>query len=171
MISPFISDEQKYTRHIPLVFVDGAPEKGGGHPPAKLPDAGIYQFRRAQTTLFPHQVGLREPHCGTCDSAQPDGEVWIAHGRAKTRYQRKRHRHPDRPATRLCRCARRTSGGSGALLEDPDPVQAVTLWFVRDPRVYQAEVHRMREIANRTKLWVVWRKGSAGKDKRSGLTR
>ena len=51
------------------------------------------------------------------------------------------------------------------LVEDPSAVHAVTLWFVRDPRVYQAGLRRMQAIADRTRLWVVWRKGST-----NGLT-
>jgi CheY-like chemotaxis protein len=51
------------------------------------------------------------------------------------------------------------------LLEEPDDLQPVTLWFVRDPREYQAGLRRKKAIAARTKLWVVWRKGSA-----NGLT-
>jgi hypothetical protein len=46
------------------------------------------------------------------------------------------------------------------LLENPESIQAVTLWFVRDPREYQAGLRRMQAIAGRTKLWIVWRKGA-----------
>ena len=54
------------------------------------------------------------------------------------------------------------------LVEDPASFQerhAVTLWFVRDPRAYQAGLQRIQKMADRTKLWVVWRKGST-----NGLT-
>jgi hypothetical protein len=51
------------------------------------------------------------------------------------------------------------------LVEDPDSVHAVTLWFVRDFREYQAGLRDMRAIAARTKLWVVWRKGGADRTK------
>ena len=56
------------------------------------------------------------------------------------------------------------------LLEDPDSVQVVTLWFVRDPREYRAGLRRVQAIAGRTKLWVVWRKRGAETAKTSGLT-
>jgi len=46
-------------------------------------------------------------------------------------------------------------------VEDPDTVQPVTLWFVRDPRDYRVGLRRMRTIAPRTKLWVIWRKGAS----------
>jgi CheY-like chemotaxis protein len=51
------------------------------------------------------------------------------------------------------------------LIEEPETVQAVTLWFVRDPRDYVNGLRRKRAIAGRTKLWVIWRKGST-----NGLT-
>ncbi len=48
------------------------------------------------------------------------------------------------------------------LVENPDSVHAVTLWFVRDLREYQAGLRRMRSMAHRTKLWIVWLKGTPG---------
>jgi hypothetical protein len=48
------------------------------------------------------------------------------------------------------------------LVEDPSAVHPVTLWFVRDPRDYRTGLRRMRAIADRTKLWIVWRKASPG---------
>jgi len=35
----------------------------------------------------------------------------------------------------------------------------VTLWFVEDMRGFKAEIRGMRKIADRTKLWIIWRKG------------
>jgi hypothetical protein len=46
------------------------------------------------------------------------------------------------------------------LIEDSHAVQAVTLWFVHDPEPFLAALPTMRNIASRTKLWVLWRKGS-----------
>ena len=37
----------------------------------------------------------------------------------------------------------------------------MTLWFVRDPREYRNGLRGMSAIAGRTKLWIIWRKGSA----------
>ncbi len=52
--------------------------------------------------------------------------------------------------------------------EDPREPCAVTLWFNEDPDSFRAALNRMRAIANRTKLWVLWPKKSARPD--SGLT-
>ena len=49
------------------------------------------------------------------------------------------------------------------ILEDPSAVQNVTLWFIRDSEAMRQALRRMRAIAARTKLWIVWPKGSANK--------
>jgi CheY-like chemotaxis protein len=41
--------------------------------------------------------------------------------------------------------------------EDPAPV---TLWFLQDRENFLASLRQMRVIAGRTKLWLLWRKGS-----------
>jgi len=46
------------------------------------------------------------------------------------------------------------------IIEDPDSVQSVTLWFVHDPASLHARLREMCAIAPRTKLWILWRKGS-----------
>jgi CheY-like chemotaxis protein len=45
------------------------------------------------------------------------------------------------------------------IVEDPDSVQNVTLWFVHDPATLQARLRAMCAIAARTRLWILWRKG------------
>lgn len=45
------------------------------------------------------------------------------------------------------------------IIEDPDAVQNVTLWFVHDPEALVAGSRRMRAMAGKTKLWIAWRKG------------
>jgi len=47
--------------------------------------------------------------------------------------------------------------------EDDAPV---TLWFVHDREALLDSLRRMRAMAGRTKLWLLWRKGSSG----NGLT-
>jgi CheY-like chemotaxis protein len=46
------------------------------------------------------------------------------------------------------------------LLEDPDDVCPVTVWFTHEPDSFLAALPEMRRIAGVTKLWVLWRKGS-----------
>jgi Protein of unknown function (DUF3052) len=46
------------------------------------------------------------------------------------------------------------------ITEDPPSVQQVTLWFVHEMDGMRQSLRRMRAIAGKTKLWVVWPKGS-----------
>jgi hypothetical protein len=43
--------------------------------------------------------------------------------------------------------------------EDPETVHGVTLWFIRDSEAMMRDLSRMRAIAPKTKLWIVWPKG------------
>jgi hypothetical protein len=49
------------------------------------------------------------------------------------------------------------------VFEDPAAVQHVTLWFIRDSEAMLRALPRMRAIAAKTKLWIVWPKGTANK--------
>jgi hypothetical protein len=40
---------------------------------------------------------------------------------------------------------------------------AVTLWFVHDAPSYMASLGKRRSIARKSKLWIIWPKGEAGK--------
>jgi hypothetical protein len=51
------------------------------------------------------------------------------------------------------------------LAEEPGAPQEVTLWFVHEPEPFLASLPKMRSLAARTKLWVLWKKAS-----RNGLT-
>jgi hypothetical protein len=57
----------------------------------------------------------------------------------------------------------------GAILEEaPDGPCPVTLWFVYDSASLLAALPRMRKLATRTRLWVLWEKQAGGKN--SGIT-
>jgi hypothetical protein len=45
------------------------------------------------------------------------------------------------------------------LEEDPEEILPVTIWFVRDPEDYIRALPRKRKIAVRSRFWVVWPKG------------
>jgi len=145
----------KYARHIPLVFVDGAPEKVEAIR-QQLPDATFTtrgQLRAALKSASAKRVenpvlppGLMERY-GSRTVAQKLG---IKAGAAVAVI--------DPPRDYAAALGELPEGAE--LVETPDSIQAVTLWFVRDPRDYQAGLRRMRTIAHQTKLWVVWRKGS-----------
>lgn len=46
------------------------------------------------------------------------------------------------------------------LVEEPTGALPLTLWFVSDPDEYQAGVRRMRKWAEKSRVWVVYPKGS-----------
>ena len=46
------------------------------------------------------------------------------------------------------------------LLEDTEQPCAVTLWFVHEPEPFLAALPTLRTLAGKTKLWLLWRKGS-----------
>jgi hypothetical protein len=52
--------------------------------------------------------------------------------------------------------------------EDERRPGAVTLWFIDDLAAFQASVVKRRNIARRSKLWILWPKGELGK--RAGIT-
>jgi hypothetical protein len=143
----------KATRHVPIVFVDGVPEKVETVR-SHLPDA-VYTSRGRMATA------LRKA---------------LAHPPAS----------PVVPTQMMDRYAARTAaqklgiaeGASVALLDPPrdygkvlgqipnrvtfveggGPGCAVTLWFVQDAQAYQSALPRVRTLAGRTKLWILWPK-------------
>ena len=143
------------TRHIPIIFVNGEAEKVEKVREI-LPDAAFTTTARVRSAV-----------AAAC---------------------RKRVQDPVQPPTMMERFKTRTAAeklgikeGSAAavidpprdyatvigelpkkatLLEDPDAIQSVTLWFVHDPAGLNAGLRKMRALADKTKLWILWRKGS-----------
>ena len=146
---------RKYTRGIPIVFVGGDPAKVEAIR-AQLPDATyttVKGLARAITAACKKRVAnpVKPPtvteRYGSRTIAQKLG---IKEGTAAGLYDAPR----DYAAT---------IGPLPAdveLIEEPEDVQPVTLWFVRDPRGYRESLRRMRAIAPKTKLWVIWPKGA-----------
>jgi hypothetical protein len=46
------------------------------------------------------------------------------------------------------------------LVEESEELHPVTLWFTHRPETLLTALPRMRRIASKSKLWVIWRKGS-----------
>src|SRR5262249_28382074 len=60
---------------------------------------------------------------------------------------------------------------SGASLEeDPSEPLPITLWFVHDPDTYLSNLSKMRRLAAKTRIWIVWPKGSSKKGAAAGVT-
>jgi hypothetical protein len=163
--------QTKYARHIPLVFVDG--EAGKVEAIRKqLPDATFTTSASRKGLCAGIRAACAKP---VADPVIPPGVM--ASYSSRTVAQKLGIREGSKVA--LFDAPRDYAALLGELPanaelvefeEAPDSVCAVTLWFVNDPRVYQAGLRRMQAIAGRTKLWVVWRKGAVGKEKQNGLT-
>jgi CheY-like chemotaxis protein len=151
---------QKATRHIPIVFVGGDPEKVEAIRRV-LPDAVYTVPGRLRSAL-----------------------------RAALARQRTALPHPVVPAQMMARYASRSAaqklgireGTTAALIDPPRNYAGVigelppgaaleetegsawrcptTLWFVHDAAVCREALPGMRKLAARTKLWILWRKGS-----------
>jgi CheY-like chemotaxis protein len=147
----------KSTRHIPLVFVNGAAEKVEAVR-AKLPDA-VYTtparlgpaLRQAiakapANPVVPAQMMARYAGRTVAQKLGIAAESKVALFDAPKDYARMLGELP-----------------AGVLLvEDPRERCAVTLWFVRDPAEYRAGLARMKARAAESKLWILWPKQKAG---------
>ena len=48
------------------------------------------------------------------------------------------------------------------LCEEEEPTRALTVWFVHDAAHLDSRLREARRWAARTKLWILWRKGTKG---------
>ncbi|HWE50868.1 MAG TPA: hypothetical protein VG273_13830 [Bryobacteraceae bacterium] len=150
----------KYTRRIPLVFVDGEPEKVEAIR-AQLPDATFTSNQRIRSAIksacsqvldSPAMPPTVMERYGNRSVAQKLG---IKEGTTVALF--------DPPRDYAAVLGELPEGVE--LVEDPEDIHPVTLWFVRDPRELQATLPRHRVLAARSKLWIVWTKGAT-----NGLT-
>jgi hypothetical protein len=151
----------KSTRHVPIVFVNGLPEKVEAVR-EKLPDAVYTTSARIVPALkkaianapgnpvSPPQ--MMERYRGRTAAQKlgikPAGKVALI----------------DPPRDYAAVIGTLPEGAS--FVEDARESCDVTLWFVRDPAAYQEALPRMRSRAAAGKLWILWRKGT----KEGGIT-
>jgi hypothetical protein len=142
----------KYARRIPFLFVDGEPGKVETLR-ALLPDAICVSrrqlgkaIRQASKEFTPILPPTMEERYATRTVAQKLG---IKEGIEAGVIDPPRNYSAvigELPA-------------KAELIEDPESIQSITLWFVTDVRACRAGILRMHSIASRTKLWILWRKG------------
>jgi CheY-like chemotaxis protein len=153
----------KATRHVPILFVDGEPEKVEAIRKL-LPDAVYAPAARVRSAL--REALAQQP-------ANPVVPVQMM------------NRYAGRSASQKLGIG---AGATAALIDPPRnyatvigalPAGArieetpsgpcpVTLWFVCDAEACRSALPRMRKLAGRTKLWVLWPKLADGKH--SGVT-
>jgi hypothetical protein len=146
-----------YTRHIPIVFVDGEPERVEAIR-RQLPDAE-YASRKQLCARIKAACARK-----IANPVTPPGVM----ERYASRSKAQKLGIKENSTVALFSPPRDYAAVLGEMpagveiLEEPEDTHPVTLWFVCDPREYRTGLRRMSTIADRTKLWVVWRKGSTG---------
>jgi hypothetical protein len=147
----------KYSRHIPIIFVDGEPEKVEGVR-QQLPDA-VFTTRKKLCLAI--KRACANP---VANPIAPPG-VMERYG-SRTKAQKLGIKEGSSVA--VIDPPRDYESALGELpdgvefiefADTPASVHPVTLWFVRDHAVYLAALRRMSAIASKTKLWVVRPKG------------
>ena len=146
---------QKATRGLPMVFVDGDAAKVAAIRQL-LPDAAYTTAPRLRSAL---RDALRNPPATPVVPAQ-----MMDRYRSRTAAQKLGIRENSTVA--LIDPPRNFAGVIGALppgaaFDEGGVLSPVTLWFVRDVDDCREALPRMRKIAARTKLWIVWQKGGA----------
>lgn len=143
---------RKATRHIPIVFVGGQPEKVAATRQI-FPDStyttlealgGIAVFEAPTHPVIP--VRIMDRYKGRTAAqkmgVQPGSKVGIV----------------EPPRDYLTVLGDLPEGTE--LIEEPDQPQPVTIWFLHEPEPFLASLRQMRAIASKTKLWLLWRKGA-----------
>ena len=147
----------KYARNVPLVFVDGEPEKVA-KVREQLPDATFTTHGQLCSKI---KGALSKTLAAPVLPPPPEARF------ASRTVAQKLGMKPNSTAAVL-EAPRNYAAVLGELpegvelVEDPETICPVTLWFVEDRRGLTARIRRMHRIADRTKLWIIWRKGGKG---------
>jgi CheY-like chemotaxis protein len=146
----------KSTRHVPIVFVNGDPEKVEATR-QKLPDAAYTTTARVLSAL---RRAIAEAPAAPVVPPQMM-ERYAGRTAAQKLGIKEGHRiavvDPPRDYAKVI--GPLPDGAS--LDESAEAGSHVTLWFVRDPAVFHASLAAIRERAANTKLWILWQKQSA----------
>ena len=144
----------RQTRHLPLVFVDGDPEKVKTVR-QHIPDAVYTSAARVGEAL---KKALRNP---PAEPVIPRGMMETAPGRTTAQKLGIREGAVVRVIDPPANYARAVGDlpKAAVFAEDGAAPAAVSLWFVDQPDAYRAALKVMRRLAASTRLWIVWRKG------------
>lgn len=150
----------KSIRHIPIVFVDGDPDKVDSIR-KMLPDA-VYTSRARLTSALKRVQPLADPVVAPRMMDRTDRTTAEKLGiRAGVRVAL-----IDPPPDYLRVLGTLPKGAS--LEEEPEDVLPLTLWFVRDPDAYLSALPGLRRRAITSRIWVVYPKQA--RKPASGLT-
>jgi len=151
----------KSIRHIPIVFVDGDPEKVD-RIRQEIPDA-VYTSRARLAAALKRVKPLTDPVVPARMMHRTDRTAAEKLGiKAGSRVA-----VIDPPVDYVRVLGRLPKDAS--LEEEPEEPQPLTLWFVRDPDVYLDGLARIRKLALVSRIWILYPKQQTGKST-SGLT-
>ena len=152
----------KSIRHIPIVFVDGDPEKVE-RIRKEIPDA-IYTSRERLAAALKRAKPLADPVAPARMMNRTDRTTAEKLGiKAGSRVAL-----IDPPVDYLRVLGKLPKDVS--LEEEPEESLPMTLWFVRDPDGYLAGLSRIRKLALASRIWIVYPKGGPKGKQASGLT-
>jgi hypothetical protein len=151
---------RKATRHVPLIFVDGEPEKVE-RVRELLPDALFIGLAQLRATLKKVAAKTARGEAPAKDPIVPP-QIMDRYG-SRTAAQKMGIRAgstvgvldaPRNYAPVLGEMPENTE-----FSEDAEEVHPVTIWFVHEPEPFLSNLRQMRAMAGKTKLWILWRKG------------
>ena len=137
-------------RSIPIVFVDGNPEKVEGIR-AGLPDA-IFTSRAKLGPALKRAKPLASPASPPFSNRTTAEKLGIREDMRVAVVD---------PPTGYAKAIGTLPAGAW-FEEDSADALPVTLWYVRDPQEYLARLPRMRELAGKSRLWVMYPKRQPG---------
>ncbi len=144
----------KFSRHIPIVFVDGEPDKVA-RVRSQIPDATFATRKQLCARIT---AAIANP---VANPIAPPG-VMERYG-TRTKAQKLGIKPGSTVAVidppRDYETVLGDLGEGVELVENPAAIHPVTLWFMRDPAAVLSSLRRMRAIADKTRLWVVRPKG------------
>jgi CheY-like chemotaxis protein len=151
---------QKATRHIPIVFVGGAPEKVEAIRKL-LPDAVYTTPGRLRSAL---RAALANRPASPAVPAQMMARYASRNAAQKLGIREGSTAALIDPPRNYASVIGDLPAGASLLEETLEGTPAhcpVTLWFVHDAAACREALPGMRKLAARTKLWILWRKGSS----------
>ena len=152
----------KVARHVPIVFVDGEPEKVEAIR-RLLPDAVYTSRTRLRSAL---KQALKNPPAAPVVPTQ-----MMDRYAGRSAAQKLGIRENDAVAVidppRDYEAVLGEMPAGVTFEENPRKSFRVTLWFIHDADAYLARLPRMRSVAAGSKLWVIWPKGT---QKSTGIT-
>ena len=149
----------KSTRHVPIVFVEGDPEKVE-RVRKLLPDAAYTSLARLRSAV---KSALANPPANPVKAAQMMDRWGHRTTAQKLGIAKDSRVAVIDPPSGYAQAIGELPEGAW-FEEDSNEECAVSLWFVHSVPEFHSALPRMRKLAARTRLWILWRK-----NKRDGL--